>query len=213
MKQHTEALRGKNAYGGLSCLAPDSCSALHRNAGLWRERGTLPMAGHSQNPAQGCNTASASKGTAAFPPAGHMPTTAILGPAAWHPKLGQALRWSQSMELQPQLPTYPTAPVRAIGSPRLLVTAGRGGKDRSRAESGRGSPEPDTGGRSAVLEGTTLANTLSTNPEVPIGSHGHQKHSQVMLLWEQLDLSSPKDGDSTEVITQPYSMSKNQATS
>lgn len=47
-------------------------------------RGTLPMAGHSQGPAQHCDTASASKGTAAFPPAGHTLTMATPAPAAWH---------------------------------------------------------------------------------------------------------------------------------
>lgn len=84
---------GQNAHGGLSCSVPDSCSALRRNAGLWRERGTQPMAGHSQAPAQSCGTASASKGTAAFlsccpSHANHgQPRTCI-----WHQELRQAPR-------------------------------------------------------------------------------------------------------------------------
>lgn len=40
MKQHTQALRGQNAYGGLSCSVPDSCSALLECRALEGERHT-----------------------------------------------------------------------------------------------------------------------------------------------------------------------------
>lgn len=122
------------------------------------------MAGHSQAPAQCCDTASASKGTAASPPAGHRPTTATLRSAAWHPKLVQALRWSQSMELQPQVPPYPTAPARAIGSPCHCWQLGQEGKAGLGLRMEEAAQNQTEGGRSAVLEETAPANTLPTKP-------------------------------------------------
>lgn len=171
---------------------------------------TLPTAGHSQAPAQHCGTASASKGTAAFPPAGHMLTMATS--SSGRPWDG-AKAWSKSHNFH-QLRQQQSGQKAVMGT-------GYSWERWERQDRGWEWEEP-------ALSQTQVEELLSwrETPRLTLSQQSLHRGT-TWLSWAPggqpgdaplgaascLDLSSPKDGDSTEVITQLYCMSKKQATS
>lgn len=174
-----------------------------------REGGTLPMAGQP-GPCPALWHSFCQQGDSSFPSSrtytyhGH-PSTCSLAPKA------QA---GPEMEIKPgaraMSSTSSNGSSQGNSQPMSLDTSGRGGKGGTGAENGKRQLWARHRWKDCCPGGNHSGQHSSI--EMPFGSHGHQEHSQVMLLWEQLlclDLSSPKASPSSEVITQPYSISKN----
>lgn len=129
MKQHTQELRGQNAYGALCCSVPNSGSALCRNAGLWRERAhclqrdtarPLPSTVAQLLPARGQQLSLQQDTCSPWPP------VAQAGPEM-ELKHGAKATTSTSSDSSSQGKRQSWA----------LATAGRGGKGRTGAENGK----------------------------------------------------------------------------